>query len=342
MTDITALRMERQHLEQRATQAEYEALYRDLQPGQNVYWNGFGDPPSLSFRAGFDDIAFNRARQADRKLLKGRFAGGNLGWVAAEDFELFCCLYRKPLDSQTANQRTLLELIQREGPINIQGMKEITGLLVKHITPVLHRLQEACLIYEDQYDGEWDRGWYTFNEMLPDVDLTRYTRHEALYRVLPRFAHRHVVFDAAMAKSFYKLPARDIAAAVEALVAQGILVAVEGGYCLREDADIRAECEVPQSVYAMHRNDFLVKSNEHWLKEKFSHPEHDILQYLLIDGVFHGAVVGHFRNGPYDLEDVVLDLPQNQITARRDQVLEAVRAVNFGRGVARYCGVVVG
>ena len=35
-------------------------------------------------------------------------------------------------------------------------------MLVKEITPVLHRLQEAFLVYEDQYDGEWDRSWYRF------------------------------------------------------------------------------------------------------------------------------------------------------------------------------------
>ena len=41
---ITALRMERQHITQRANEAEYIDFYRDVQPGQNVYWNGFGDP----------------------------------------------------------------------------------------------------------------------------------------------------------------------------------------------------------------------------------------------------------------------------------------------------------
>ena len=40
-------------------------------------------------------------------------------------------------------------------------------MLVKEITPVLHRLQEAFLVYEDQYDGEWDRSWYRFEEMFP-------------------------------------------------------------------------------------------------------------------------------------------------------------------------------
>lgn len=57
---IRALRMERQHLLTPASEIEYDALYRDLQPGQNVYWNGFGQPPTLSFRADFDDLAYNK------------------------------------------------------------------------------------------------------------------------------------------------------------------------------------------------------------------------------------------------------------------------------------------
>ena len=94
---IRALRMERQHLLIPANETEYDALYRDLQPGQNVYWNGFGQPPTLSFRADFDDLTYNKSRQFRRELIKGRFAGGNLGWILPEDLELFAALYRKPL-----------------------------------------------------------------------------------------------------------------------------------------------------------------------------------------------------------------------------------------------------
>ena len=99
---IISLRMERQHLLHKADEQEYISLYRDLQPGVNVYWNGFGQLPVLSYRAAFDDMEFNRVRQRERKLVKGRFAGGNLGWIEP-----------------------------------------------KEITPILHRLQEAFLIYED-------------------------------------------------------------------------------------------------------------------------------------------------------------------------------------------------
>lgn len=118
-------------------------MYRDLQPGQNVYWNGFGQPPTLSFRADFDDLAYNKSRQFRRELIKGRFAGGNLGWILPEDLELFAALYRKPLKNATMTQQMLLERIEMSGPYTIGQLKEESGLLVKEITPALHRLQEA-------------------------------------------------------------------------------------------------------------------------------------------------------------------------------------------------------
>ncbi|WP_019850475.1 hypothetical protein [Desulfitobacterium sp. PCE1] len=339
---IRALRMERQFLSYKASEEEYISLYRDAQPGQSIYWNGFGDPPSLTFRADFDDIEFNRKRQSTRKLIKGRFAGGNLGWIMVEDLELFAALYRKPLDKPSERQHVLLDLIKREGPLTIQQMKEFTGMLVKEITPALHRLQEAFLIYEDQYDGEWDRSWYKFTEMFPNADLARYSRQESLKILLQRFAYRHVLFDGDMVKSFYKLPGKEIKKAIEGMLADGIFIEMENSYLLKSDWALLQTYakETPKFVLAMHRNDFLVKSNEHRLKEQFKHPEHETLQYLLIDGEFRGASVGHFKNGPYVLEDIILDLPKAEITARKNEILEAVYTVNFGRNnpIKRYNG----
>lgn len=341
---VRSLRMERQFLTHKASEEEYIQLYRDMQPGQNVYWNGFGDPPSLTFRADFDDIAFNRGLQAERKLLKGRFAGGTLGWIVPEDMELFAALYRKPLAKPNSLQLRVLDLIEREGPLNIQQIKEGSGLLVKEITPALHRLQEAFLIYEDQYDGGWDRGWYRFAEMFHDVNLQKYTRQEALKIVLRRFAFRNVLLDAAMAKSFYRLPEKEIKAAVAGLVSDAILTESDGGYLLKGDAELLAGYSPApmRFVYALHRNDFLYKSNEPAIKEKFRYLydrldyDHEPLQYLLIDGELHGASVGHFRNGPYDLNDVVCDLPEAE--ARKDEILRAVAAVNYGKMPKRFMG----
>ena len=76
----------------------------------------------------------------------------------------------------------------------------------------------------------------------------------------------------------------------------------------------------------MHRNDFLVKANEHILKEKYPHAYPDTLYYLLIDGEFRGAAVGKFRYTP-EVEDVILDLPPDEATARKDEILQAVHVL---------------
>jgi len=233
-------------------------------------------------------------------------------------------------------------MIVQQGPSNIQCMKEETGLLVKRITPALHRLQEAFLLYEDQYDGEWDRGWYRFEEMFPEVNLEKYSRGEALGVVLMRFARRMVWFSAEMAKSFYRLPAKDVKAAIAGLIQAGELIELDGGYIRAEDERILLEYQ-PENMHfvcAVHRNDCLCRAMEPELKARFLPMtgelpyDHELLQFLLIDGEFRGAVVGHFRNGPYDLNDVIGDLPME----RMGEIIEAIRAVNFGKTPERFMG----
>ena len=358
---VTALRMARQGLTESVNAEDYAALFRDLQPGLNVYWNGFGDPPSLTHRAAFNDMEYNRVRQARRELVKGRFGGGNLGWIVPEDWALFAGLYRKPLRQVSARQQEIMHLIQNDGPMNIQVIKERTGLLVKEITPVLHRLQEAFWVYEDQHDGEWDRGWTRFADMWPDVDPEEYTRHQALLRVLPRFAARMVVVDAAMARDFYKLPLKEVAPALHALEQDGILrqldpAALDGPptvmgaatppghgpwYALHDDAHVLATGDVPPpapSVWAMHRNDVLVKAHAPALAAAFPHAYPDTLYYLLIDGIFQGAVAGKFRYTP-EVEDVLLTLSPSQAAARRADILRAIHDL-CGQAPRRYQGEV--
>lgn len=335
---IISLRMERQFLlDRKANEEEYTNLYRDTQPGQNLYWHGFGEPPVLSFRAAFDDIEFNRQRQLKRQLIKGRFGGGNLGWIVAEDLELFAAVYRKPLLKPSETQLKVLELIRREGPFNIQQLKTDTGLLVKQLTPILHRLQEAFLIYEDQYNGEWDRGWYKFEEMFPDVNLERFTKQEAVKILLKRFANRMVIFDTQMAKSFFKISEKEIKSAAQALLSENIFAEYENGYILKNDLEIleKYEAKPTNGIFVIHRSDFLVRANEHTLKKTvdslLNKPDydHETLQYLLIDGEFHGATLGHFRYGPYDMNDIVCDLPDAE--SRKEEIINAVLELEENR-----------
>lgn len=58
---LTALRMRWQCLSAPADKEEYDRLYRDTSPVQNVYFHGFGQPPCITFRAAFDDLEYNMA-----------------------------------------------------------------------------------------------------------------------------------------------------------------------------------------------------------------------------------------------------------------------------------------
>lgn len=341
---LLALRMKRQHLLTPVDENGYDALYRDLQPGMNMYWHGFGQPPELTFRTDYDDIEYNRQRQARRALIKGRFVGGNLGWIVPEDLPLFAALYCKPIIGFMDDvQLTIMTLIERMGPLNIQQIKEETGYLVKVITPALHRLQEAFLLYEDQYDGEWDRAWYRFEEMFPEYDLKQYTRAEALDIILQRFAYRLAWFDTKMAKSFYKLPEKEIKLSCARLVDQSILTPVDGGFCLTSDMAQLADLpEQYPPVRAFHRNDFLVRAFDHELKTRFKPLydalpyDHDPQYYVMVDGEFRAVSVGHFRYGPYEIHDIVCDSPD--MWERKDEICEAVLRENPGAVIQRFMG----
>lgn len=130
-----------------------------------------------------------------------------------------------------------------------------------------------------------------------------------------------------MAKSYFKLPVKDIQSAL-GQVDEKLLVEVDGGYMLPSDVGSlnNYASEPLQSIYAMHRNDFLVKAHEHILKEKFPHPYPDTLYYLLVDGEWQGAVVGKFRYTP-EMEDVLLDLPPQEAAVRKEEVLSAVHEI---------------
>lgn len=163
--------------------------------------------------------------------------------------------------------------------------------------------------------------------------------------IVQRFAYRQVLFDIDMIRSFYRLPKKEITTVVKMLLNENLLLEFDNKYILKDDFDVLKHYRFKpvRSIYAMHRNDFLVKSNEYWLKKKYKHSKYDTLQYLLIDGEFRGACVGHFRNGPYDLEDVIVDLPQADAVARKSEILESIYKANYGDSnrIKRYCGEVL-
>ena len=343
---ITALRLHRQRLADPVqNEQEYQELFRMLSPVMTPYWCCPGEPPSISPRAGFEEsILCNRLR-LEHKLVKGRFQKGNIAYIFADELPLFGAVYQKKVPL-TGQAQEILDLFQREGPLTVQGIKELTGMLVKEITPVLHKLQTAFLICENQEDGEWDRAWYPFSEMFPDTVIDGGKRTEGIEALILRAARALVKVSPEMLRSLYGFTAKEVKEALSGLVQAEKLVPDGDGYLLPEDLreleSLKGDC--PRSVFALQRNDYLVRAFETSLKGKYQSRGEDKdwteIFYLLIDGAFQGAVLGKFHNGPFDLEDVVLDLSPEEAEARREEIVKAIgeRASLEASPLRRYQG----
>ncbi len=97
------------------------------------------------------------------------------------------------------------------------------------------------------------------------------------------------------------------------------------GWVLEESDYDRA---IEPGSWMIHQADFLAYAYTSELKERYSDLE--VLQYLLIDGEFKGAVLGHWRIGPHDVDDIVVELPRKERAARRAEILAAVKTVYSG------------
>jgi hypothetical protein len=126
------------------------------------------------------------------------------------------------------------------------------------------------------------------------------------------------------------------------MLAQGLIAEVSvdelgAGYVLREEQALPA-ADAAESVLMLHKADPLVKAHATELKATFGHVE--TLQYMLVDGEFKGAVAGHWRIGPHDVDDVVMLLDDQECARRRQAALSAVaRVYSPPRSrVLKYCG----
>jgi hypothetical protein len=299
-----------------------------LQPLSTGAYERPGSPPRLVHRTAFDDARATDRLRRRRELVKGRFQGGGIGYVLAGDLGLYANAFRRPLPELSSVQASVLDAVQRTGPLTPRQIKEEVGLLNKQIMPALHRLQTAWLVYEDQVDDGWDRAWYGFETEWPDVEVGEERRVESVREVLLRFLGALVFATLENARDWSRLSARLLESCLGDLEDRGEIVhrTVPGlgeGFCPTADAEL-PELGSPPSLFVLPKGDFLVRSQASELKRRFG--TEDLLQYLLIDGEFLGAIRGHWGFKPYDVEDIVLELPAAVRRARRNEILDAVAA----------------
>jgi hypothetical protein len=311
------------------TPAGYIELFRLLQPVSTVAYTRPGDPPRLIPRTRFDDGAQADRLRSQRIIVKGRFLGGGIGYVLADDLSLYANAFQRPLTRSTEFQEEVLAAVQSAGPLTPRQIKEETGLLNKQIMPALHRLQKAFLVFEDQVDEDWERWWYDFASEWPEVALDEDQRQPAAIQVLLRFLQAHIFATFEQLKDWSQFPStflRDLIREMEGanLIVPQVILGLGEGWMRPQDVPVKEAGAggIPPSVFMLHRADYLVRSHASELKRRFG--DHEVLQYLLIDGAFQGAVLGHWRIGPHDVDDIIVKLPAAQRAERRNEILDVV------------------
>lgn len=334
---VIAERLRRQELaEPLECEAGLVELFRKLQPVAPLAYSYPGTPPRLIHRTVFHDGEALDDLRGERAIVKGRFQKGRVSYVLAEDLQCYATAFRKPLADLNDTQQRVLDVVQEIGPANTDQIKEIVDqdggapLLKKQIMPALHRMQQAFIVFEDQTETNWDRGWCDFAAEWPDVDLDALSWEEAAEDVILRFFHAMVFATFDQVRDWSCWTVSKVKKLLAHLEAEGRIQPIEvkglgeGWVLEKPDYDPR----VVSGTRMIHRADFLAYTCVSELKARYRDLE--VLQYLLIDGVFRGAVLGHWRIGPHDVDDVVVELPKKERAARREEILKAVRAVYSG------------
>lgn len=341
---IIAERLRRQGLsEPIRRKADLAELFRALQPVAPRAYAYPSSPPRLMHRTAFDDGEALDALRSDRTVVKGRFQKGRVYYVLADDLQLYASAFRKPLLDLNDTQQRVLDAVQESGPANTDQIKEVVDqdggdpLLKKQIMPALHRMQEAFIVFEDQTETNWDRGWCDFAAEWPAVDLDALSWERAAEEVVRRFFQAMVfaTFDQVRDWSCWSLT--KVKKLLDRMECDGSILPIEvkglGEGWVLEQPDY--DPTITPATWMIHRADFLAYSCVSELKARYK--DFEVLQYLLIDGEFKGAVLGHWRIGPHDVDDIIVELPKKERAARRAEILKAVREVYSGENHEVVC-----
>lgn len=337
--NVIVERLHRQGLTEPLTdernEESYLTLFRKLQPVAPVHFTRPGDPPKLVHRTLFDDIGMSFSLRERQRLVKGRFQGGRIGYVLEEDLMLYATAFRKQLKVYKQIHDDVMVAIKESGGLSKDQLKEeLSNYPPGEVGKALQDLQHAFLLYEQQMDTDWDTGWLVFAEEWFELPDDPESKERYMMKVLLQFVDSMVFATEGNIKSWSSWPSKVIRHIVSKLIEQNELVMVEieeMGKGVMRSADfnlastILTEQERSRGVWMLDKSDFLVRAELEELQSRYKGLE--VLQYLLVDGVFQGAVLGHWRIGPYDIDDIVLDMDLTEAEERKSEVIEAVRKI---------------
>jgi len=209
-------------------------LFRKLQPVAPLAYSYPGTPPRLIHRTDFHDGEVLDELRGERTIIKGRFQKGRVSYVLAEELQLYATAFRKPLADLNDTQQRVLDVVQEIGPANTDQITEVVDqdggepLLKKQIMPALHRMQEAFIVFEDQTETNWDRGWCDFEAEWPAVDLEAQSWEEAAEEVIRRFFHAMVFATFDQVRDWACWPVTKIKKLLARMEDEGRILRIEG------------------------------------------------------------------------------------------------------------------
>ncbi|MBN2558377.1 MAG: hypothetical protein JXB33_06475, partial [Clostridia bacterium] len=183
-----------------------------------------------------------------------------------------------------------------------------------------------------QPDAFGEQVWQTYESEWPQFNIHRYSRQEARMKVVLGFMRNMVFSDEAMVGDWTRLKKSETGEIIAGLLDAGRITgcSLEGanGYIATEDICLLDSRGLPgprHSVHILHKADYLTRAFESRLKSRYSDKE--VLQYVLLNGEISGAVEGHWRIGPHDVENISIDPDAVLYEGQADEIMEAVKAI---------------
>ena len=326
--EVAAERLRRLRLtEPVETEVDYLRLFRLMQPVAPPAYSRPGDPPRLEKRVAFDDRACANRLRRERTIVKGRFLSGNVGYVFADQLATYAAAFRKSHSARDYTLEIVQEVVNHHGPLTIEQIKEETGFLSRQIVPALHKLQKSFLVYEDQVDEDWERAWYDFESEWPGLAVADVDPLRARAAIMRNFLQVHVFATARHMADWSGLSLRNVGAAVDLLQGDPAIREArtdrgEEGWIFGDMSNLKEPASHRRAIMLTH-SDLLIRSHKTELKRRFGGRE--VLRYLLIDGQPLGAVIGHWRIGPHDVDDIAI--LADETDEIKDEVINEVASV---------------
>jgi hypothetical protein len=289
-----------------SSDADYLEILRKLAPMRPPSYEFPGTPVCLFDRHEASDgssekLVGERVRR-DGLVIKGRFQHGHIAYVPSDEMPLFIAAFHKS-KSLGWDEESVLETLQREGPLQKKDLAEVCGIKGKALTAALQNLQANFQVLEQQLETEWDNPWFAVETEHPDWLEDLPDQFEARIEVIKRFTQAHVFSSAQEVKDWSGFAGKDVKQLLEVLLERGDLVraTVEGWgeHFLASDFQ---ELPLEACVAILDSGDPLVTAQISYLKSDF--PKMPVLKHILIDGEICGAVEGRWGIAAFDVDDV--------------------------------------